>query len=573
MWIVLHPRAALCTRSERSRAVLWWTVFGAGVALTVLTRALRLSDAPAPDDAEAALVGQVLAASGLGTAPSGFSAAALQIAAWTSATGAWDRAPSVLGAAREAMLPIAAVTAVLLWFVARRLGVSRPWAAAALLLLAVCPPLLDAQRTVVAAGVALPWLLGALALAAGPRPVGRRGLARDAGLVACVAVGVLTAPVALALVPSVLWLAVRRRDPVDGAVVAAALTLVATTAAVWVVVSGAGSALAGPAAGNLLVPDRFGVDPGSPVIGASVAVLALGPARTRPLAVGVLGAPVVAVLAGTSWPGLVALAAPVVVLLLASLVGQVVDTAARPVRHLKTVPRHHLYAPVGTAALVVAALAGWSPHLVGLPAALDAGATESARAWLAQNASATDLVVADSRTRLALVSAGDWERTRAQPRTGPVVAQFGEGPDAVRVHAAPDDGLDAGREEQARRAAGELLAGSALLDAPEPVRELLRQGRVNPQAVLTLGTLVSDQRVRLLDLPAVDAEDAAGQPRRHLLLAPVDGGVDRIVEFYLLQRDAYRPVSAVRTTDGVLVSYPPVPEPGLLDPFLPEGPP
>lgn len=574
MWTVLHPPApTLVPRRATPRAAVWWTVLGVGVVLTVLMRALRLSVAPAPSEVEASLVGQVLSVVGLGAASPGFSPAALQVAAWTAATDAWDRAPTVLGAAREAMLPAATVTAVLLWFVARRLGVTRPWAATAVMLAAVCPPLLDAQRTVVAAGLALPWMLGALLIAAGPHRPGRRGVARDAGLVACVAVGVLTAPVALALVPSVLWLAARQRDRVDGTVLAVATTLVAGLGTLWALLAGAGAALAGPGAGDLLAPDRFGVDAVSPVIGTAVALLALGPARTRPPAVGVLLAPFVAGMTGTPWTGLVALAAPVVVLLVAALAGLVLDTAARPVRHLRAVPHGHLYAPLGTGVLVLVALAVWSPHLVGLPAALDASATAAARAWLAENASAADLVLADSRTRLALVGAQDWERMTASSESGPVVARFGEGPDAVAVHAAPDPGLDPVLEERARRGAGAMLAASPRLAAPDPLRELLRQGRVNPQAVLTLGTLVTDQRVRLVDLPAVAAEDAAGQPRRHLLLQPVDGGVDRIVDFYLRQRGAYRPASAVVTTDGVLVSYPPVPEPGLLEPFLPEGPP
>jgi len=348
VWIVLHPRAAPTTRAGPCAGALWWAVLAAGVALTVALRALRSPGAPAPVEAEAALVGQVLAVVGLGGAAApGVSPAALQVAAWTVATGAWDRAPSVLDAAREAMLPVAAVTALLVWVLARRLDVERPWAAAALLLLAVCPPLLDAQRTVVAAGLALPWLLGALALAAGPRRRGRRGLVRDGGLVGCVAVGVLTAPVALTLVPSVLWFAVRRRDPVDAAVVGSALALVAGAGTAWTAVAGTGTRLAGPGAGDLLAADRLGVDPLGPLLGAAVALLALGSARTRPLAVGVLPAPFVAAITATPWPGLVALAAPLVVLLAAVLVGRVVGTAARPVRRLRTLPRRHLHAPAG----------------------------------------------------------------------------------------------------------------------------------------------------------------------------------------------------------------------------------
>jgi len=211
----------------------------------------------------------------------------------------------------------------------------------------------------------------------------------------------------------------------------------------------------------------------------------------------------------------------------------------------------------------------WSPVIGRLPATLDAGATAAARA----NGSTSELVLSGSRTQLAVVNARDWVHTRVGSAADEVEATFGQGADAVSVRSLPGTGVGQPRETAARRTAGELLAASDRLEALEPLRELLRQGRVNPQAVLTLGTLLTDQRVRLADLPAVAAEDAAGQPRHHLLLQPLDGSTDRIVSFYLLQRGVFRPSAVILTPDGVLVSYPPAPEPTLADGFPPEGPP
>lgn len=575
MWIVRHPTAAVPT-PRRTPDTLWWAAFTFGVVLTVLARAAWLTVPPEPDDAEVSLVGQVLGLVGLDPATSGFSPAAAQVAAWTS-TGSFDRATSVLAAAREAMLVTSALTGVLAWFLARRLGLGRPWAATALVLLAVCPPLLDVNRTVVAANVAIPWLLGALVLAAGapavssPRPP-RRGVLRDAGTVACTVIGVVTAPITIALVPAVLWLAARRREPRSAAALTAVTVATIAGALLLASATGFGAAVRDAGIGNLLDDGRLTADPVTPIVIAAVALLGLANAGTRPLAAGLALVPVVASLTGEPWAAVVATAAPVAVLLLAALVGYVVETAARPVRHLRRKPRAHLYAPIGTVALVVLALAVWSPNLARLPATLDAGATDAARDWMAEYGSTTDLVLADSRTQLAVVNARDWAHTRTGPAAGELVATFGAGASTVRVHSAPRAGLDPARETEARRSAGGMLAASDRLDAAEPMRALLRAGRVNPQAALTLGTLLTDQRVRIADLPMVAAEDAVGQPRRHLLLQAVDGATDRIVAFYLLQRGPFRPAAAVLTPDGVLVSYPPVPEPGLLDPFLTEGP-
>lgn len=569
VWTVRHPTAAV-SMPRRIPDDLRWALFALGVLLTVIARAAWLSVAPEPDDAEVSLVGQVLAVAGVDPAPIGFSPAAVQVAAWT-ATGSWARAASVLEAAREAMVVTSVLSGVLLWLLARRLGYGRPWAAAALVLYAICPPLLDVQRTVVAANVALPWLLGALVLATSPPRPGFRGRARETGLVTCVVVGVVTAPVTVALVPAVLWLAAREREPRRAWRLA--LTVVGAGAGAMLLarVTGYDAAVRDTGLGNLLDPGRMTTDPVTPIVVVVVALLGLAVAATRPVAAGLLLVPVAAVVTGEPWAAVVAVAVPLAVLLIAALVGHVVDTAARPARHRQQVrSRAHLYAPIATAVTVVVALLLWSPVLARLPATLDGGATAAARAWMAEHGSTAQLVLSDSRTQLAVVNARDWRHTRAGP-AGEVVATFGQGPDAVRVRSVPVVGVDMQREAAARRAAGEMLAASDRLEAAEPLRELLRAGRVNRQAALTLHTLLADRPVRLVDLPRIEAEEAVGQPRRHLLLQPLDGDTDRIVSFYLLQRGPFRPAAAVLTPDGVLVGYPPVAEPGLLDPFLPEG--
>lgn len=585
MWTVRHPTAAAAPR-RRTPDNVWWGLLGLGVLLTIIVRAAWLS-APEPDDAEVSLVGQVLALAGMEPASFGVSPAALQISWWTS-TGAWDRAASVLGAAREAMLVTSALTAVLVWLLARRLGVGPAWATAALMLLAICPPLLDVQRTVVAANVALPWMLGALILAtsaaatsptdpwvgtltepaadtdpaaaAGPTSAAIRWEpARDAGVLACTVLAVATAPIMLALVPSVLWLHAQARRTRHALFLGVAVLVSVAAALVLAPLAGFGIAVRDAGLGNLLDPERVTADPVTPLLVAAVTLLGLGSRAVRPVAAGLVLVPAVAVLTGEPWAAVVATAVPLGFLLLAGLVGGVVDTAARPVRHLRRTGRAHLYAPVGTAVLVVGALAAWSPVIARLPATLDAAAFEAARAWMARNGSTSELVLSDSRTQLAVVNARDWTHTRAGPGAGEVVATFGQGTNAVNVHSLPYDDTTAERDIAARRVAGEQVALSQQLLTDEPLRELLRQGRVSAPAALTLATLVAAEPVRLVDLPVVAAEDAIGLPRRHLLLRPPDGNTERIVDFYMLQRGAFRPAGVVLTPDGVLVTYPPTP--------------
>ena len=72
----------------------------------------------------------------------------LLLAAWTSLTGAFDRAATAVAAGRELMLVLQLVSAALLYGVARRLGLRRPAAAGAVLVFSLSPLALGMHRAV-----------------------------------------------------------------------------------------------------------------------------------------------------------------------------------------------------------------------------------------------------------------------------------------------------------------------------------------------------------------------------------------------------------------------------------------
>jgi len=73
--------------------------------------------------------------------------------------------------------------------------------------------------------------------------------------------------------------------------------------------------------------------------------------------------------------------------------------------------------------------------------------------------------------------------------------------------------------------------------------------------------------VFITDFPAILAEDAAGQPRRTVLLAASGIPAEHLSLFFLGQTGPFHPRQVVPTLDGVLVRYPPAAPSGLLTPF------
>ncbi|WIY00022.1 glycosyl transferase [Amycolatopsis mongoliensis] len=568
------------------------------LALLALTGGLRVLYLAAPSPAlpaEAANVAHAYAlghltpftdAGGAGVSPFGW----WQLSAYTMVSDAFGRSATALAAVRETMLVAAVAGAVLLWVLARRLGLTRWASAAAVLLLAASPLALGLQRLVVVEHLAVVWALGALVLLT--RPDAR--IRHDVLAAGCLLVAVLTSPLALFFLPAAGWLLVRRA-PVRAALVAVLLNL------------GLGIAF-GPAAGILRphlatagrpsAADWVALDPAWAVLSTVALVAALAVTSLRPFAVsGLLLAATLAV-PGVPHTAVLALLLPVTPLLLAGVV-QAVTRQRTPAHRWEAGRRRGTGAALAAAVVVAVVAAGWVYGYPALRPSTDRGGPLSdAQEWVQANASGSRVLV-DDAAWAELAKAGwptgmlvapaacavtcppaEWavftaDATGLRHRypaleaafeDAGAAAVFGTGDRRVTVSrlGLPPADPAAGSESSARAHAGEALQASTRITFTPDAAAVLRAGRADPRLIATIAALAALQPVRVAAFPEVPGEDPAGQPRRRVLLT---GGEDGAAAFYTGQRDLFRPASVVRTGGGVLVTYPLFAPPGLLIPF------
>lgn len=205
-------RAGIGAWFRRHAASLTWLL--PVVAVTVFVQAWNMSGTPQRIDDEGTYTAQAWAITNLGELthytywydhpPLGW----IQIAGYTGLTGAFARYPFAVEAGREAMVFFSAVSSILLFVLARRLGAGRITAAAAGLVFALSPLALQYHRTVYIDNVATPWLLAAFVLVLSRR----QQLAGFAGAAACLGIAVLSKETYLLALPFLIWMAVRRAD-------------------------------------------------------------------------------------------------------------------------------------------------------------------------------------------------------------------------------------------------------------------------------------------------------------------------------------------------------------------------
>ena len=125
----------------------------------------------------------------------------IQIAGVTWLTGAFSWAPSAVDAGRVSMVVAFAASAVLLWVLARRVGMGLIASSAALLIYGLSPLAVQYHRTVYLDNVAVPWLLAAFVLALSPK----HRLTAFAGSGLCFGIAVLSKETFLLLGPFLAW--------------------------------------------------------------------------------------------------------------------------------------------------------------------------------------------------------------------------------------------------------------------------------------------------------------------------------------------------------------------------------
>jgi cellulose synthase/poly-beta-1,6-N-acetylglucosamine synthase-like glycosyltransferase len=132
----------------------------------------------------------------------------LFIALWTWASGIFGHATYSIDTGREFMLVVSIVSCSLVYALARRLDMSRPFAAAAVILFALSPVALYFHRAVLLDNVSIAWALAAFVLAVTPR----RRLWGFAASGACFAAAVLSKETTFILLPALLLAAAQNSD-------------------------------------------------------------------------------------------------------------------------------------------------------------------------------------------------------------------------------------------------------------------------------------------------------------------------------------------------------------------------
>ncbi|WP_156757390.1 hypothetical protein [Actinokineospora pegani] len=588
------PRAWRWAADEQSRATeRTLLAIAAAVALAAVTAVVRLAaGSTAAQAGEARHLAQTFALDRLGVlldGPADASLAWLQAGLYTAATDAFARHASPLAGAREATAFAAAATAVLLWVLAGRMGLTRWSAAAAGTVAALSPLVVAAQVGLRPENIATPWALCGLALLWTHNR--HRRPAPDLWAVLLLVVSVITAPITVALAGTAAWLVWRRGRRRLAQVLGATFALGAGLGL------GLGGALSGlRSAGD--GPDPLlwaGLDPAVAAVCVVGAVGGLFCFRLRPLAVGVVALLALALVPGGPGAGAAAVAAAPAVLLGAGVV-------ERALAHRGRVGALLLRAPIALAAVLALVLT--APHW---PNAFTADAAApapvaGAAGWLRDNLPGTPVIV-DDGTWVDLVDSGRdpattlrasacgeqcpaeaWvllsprQRARpverplgpstllaAAPTRGEVMAVFGAGPEQVAV-------LRPGTSVVSTEAGARARAGAALADSPRvtshpAVAAALRAGHTDPRVLTALAGLASSRPVRIGALPPVAGEDAAGAPRRQVVLVAAGEQAEQVARYFAGQRGPYRPESVSTGPDGVLVRYPPGAPAGLLAPF------
>ncbi len=527
---------------------------------------------------------------GLGESPLSYASPSLgwlQLAEWTRLSGAFQRYDSAVFAGRVAVTVAHLLAIPLLWLLARKLGLARPFAAAAVIVFALSPLAVHAHRSVAFANLATPWLLGAWLLALAHR----RQAVAFAGAASCFAIATLSQPSYVIFLPLVAWSMWRTATRESRAVRVSLAAVVLTTVyvAYWLATRWLGAALptgappldgvlaqANRAGGALFtVPaDGFGLalellrlDPVLVILAPLSAVVCLFRRSKRPLAVSLI---TLAILLLT--PVALAVSSALVILALSALAiagaAEILWSVAQGVKHQRWRLRS-VAAVAVLAAAVAAAVPLWGIRLDGLLRDEQNRPMTQARGWIADNVGRDSRLIVGPDVWVELPRSGfgidhvtssdpsfyaaglprpdtswrDYEyvidaastlgaatsdTAERAVRNSQVVAQFGEGDQTVSVRQVLPDGVaEARASERAdlaeRRAAGAEVIRNPSLRLAKPVRELIAAGQLDPRALVLLTRAAATGTLQIDALPEVAGEAGNDRPRRQVLISGRDG--------------------------------------------------
>jgi hypothetical protein len=559
--------------AARGVPLLWFLLIAAVTVAVHLLAALRLG-APVATLGEARLAVATVVVRGAeiigGPLPFGDRVAAVQLAVPQLLMPLADA--SIVDAARWSCLVLGAVSALLLWPVLRRLGVSAPASAVGMGLLGASLPAVALHAGISAGVPAVTWLLIAAAFAV--RLWGKAAIV--AALIATVTAPLVGAGLLALAAHLVLGRTVRVPDnmrlPIGGL-----LGLAAVAAAALAVGDGPLAGTAGPLS-------RTSIAVVGVVAGLVVLALAWHAADwLRPVWTAAALVLVAALAPGPSRTTAALLAAPA----LAVAVGLIIDRVAERLsgRTMKA----------GEALALLLVLVGPAPLVLNdrEPPPVGNGLVS----WLLTEPVPGTAVRADELDRAELLFAGfpaaqlrgpgdavesgelllaSDRPNDGRPGSGPtscvgrsavatVVRGTGGAPGAV---CRTDGGAEAVIAEGANRTRlGSALAENPALRLSPAAAEALRAGAVDPRLMLVLAAMTTAHQVVVDDFPVAEL-DTPDVPRRRALLSMVDGiptaSSDLLRTWLTAQQPPFQPSSIRPEGSALLVGYPAPPVAGLL---------
>ncbi len=607
----LSGRPAPSTWSTIAATVLCGLI----AAWTGWMMARGLAHAPLPRPAETAFAARTYAINRFGIGGAnlhwfGDGPAALQVAGYQMLGDAIGWTGNAVAAARQAMIPVAVLTAVALGVAARRMQLSVPAAGAVVALFGLAPVAV-LHRTADPMNLAVLWACLGLALAAapGPRPNGRTGM--PVGSLCCAVLAVVSSPLVLiALVPILIakvWSGELGRLRVAWQVLITTAGAVCWTGLVALVT--AGRLPLGGGSMSTTTPEPSPTNFALLMLGLIAGFAAVQIPWLRSLAVGLMGTAVAAMFLPTARTELTIIALPLVALLLPAVADVLVALAIR--RHPPVPVMRRLVSTAAAGVLLLGTAAMASPPTAAhhpAPAPTTADSTAQARNWVLDNLPGRPRLAVDDSVWSALIEAGypadqlftagqlgpsagawphGWEDAqfvvgnddallseadssdlvRRARMHSVVIARFGS-VDQVTVRRVIADPADRGQQTDAavlaRAAAGLLANPNLTLD--QPAAAMLRQNQVDGRVISLLDTILEQHRVAIAEFPVVPGEDPS-LARRLVVVTAVDGQpirpgssqVNDLEQWMLGQRPPLRPASTVDTRIGgrpaLLVRY------------------